>query len=260
MKKKLLSLFYVLAVAVCLFSYNAYCAVVWTGDGDATSWHDGDNWDIDGANRPPQIDDGSFHLHGPLPYSATSIIISGSTPAEAMLREVGVDITIDGGVFTNSNWLVNAFLAGSNATFTIENGGIFNTGNQRVYISNWGTGVFDLYDTSELNNENTFGIFLSDKSASNSTINLYGGTINALLLRAGTGNFAINIDQGKIVLDGDHRAWYSVHSSNFNPIGDKTAINVAYDTDLDQTVISAVPEPATMALLGIGFAMLRRKH
>ena len=97
--------------------------------------------------------------------------------------------------------------------------------------------------------------------AGNGEIYLDGGvmTVHGGLVATGTGTGLFEIAGGKLILKGEHSSApqaYLTYGSGY------TCLDFDYEADLaGYTTITAVPEPATIALLGFGaLALIRRKR
>ncbi|ARN55783.1 hypothetical protein STSP1_00148 [Sedimentisphaera salicampi] len=232
-------------------SYAAY----WDGGAGTTSWNDAANWDPDGVPTP----DTDLEL-GAEP--AQEIVVSANASSSRIdlgyENDYDVNFTVDGATLT-TGWFVNASKK-VDATVNITNGGTLDTAYNRLYISNYGTGVINVYDGTVKNLNTEYGIFMCGKPAGEATINLYDGEIIANGIETGN-QWTVNIGSGELKLNGDHRTFMNTYSDNFNPIQGMTSIQVDYDSQGDLTTVTAVPEPATLTLLGIGgLSLFRRKR
>ncbi|OXU15976.1 PEP-CTERM sorting domain-containing protein [Sedimentisphaera salicampi] len=246
-----------LLTIVLVLSTVSYAAF-WDGGAGTTSWNDAANWDPDGV---PTTDTDLSLGADPVQEIVVSDNASSNRIDLGYDNGKDVNLTVDGAVLT-TGWFVNAS-KNVNSTVNITNGGTLDTVLNRFYVANSGTGVVNVYDGTVKNLNTVYGIFMCDKSSGNGTINLYGGEIIANGLRAGSysDQWSVNIGSGELKLNGDHRTFMNTYSDNFNPIQGMTSIQVDYDSQGDLTTVTAVPEPATLTLLGIGgLSLFRRKR
>ena len=101
---------------------------------------------------------------------------------------------------------------------------------------------------------------------------LEGGNLHANTLVMATGAGVIDIHNGTLILNGDWRVDDLPNGKNLNQLigngdifgwhGASPGLNISYNVGNDTTTITAqVPEPTTIALLGLGgLALLRRRR
>jgi len=100
------------------------------------------------------------------------------------------------------------------------------------------------------------------------TLQLYGGTINCtdlLTARADTSRVTMNVTGGEMILNNDRvtqvQAYVAAGWLRGYGVADLTHVIITYDSDNNKTHITAVPEPATVLMLGLGgLALIRRKR
>ncbi len=192
------------------------------------------------------------------------------------------EMTVDGGDLTVDQFLYVGY--SGTGTFNMD-GGSFATTSYDVTLATKSDGVGTLYMSDGLMSVarefvvgeagsgsmtmsggaiNVSAVFrLSETVGSSGQLTLSGGTISArdFVIGAGTtsaGMFSIS-GTGKMILDGNE----SSRIQGYMDDGYLTGGQYVYDSDLGKTIVTAIPEPATIGMLmvgGIGVMVLRRSR
>jgi hypothetical protein len=233
----------------------------WTNDALNRSWTDTGNW----TAYPTSGDDvviGKDSLTGPIIQDGMNaygnwVHLTDTTPGGAVLTMTGGALNVADHFLIGENWG-----AGQKGTLDISNG-VVNTvllmvgggtdgsnGDGTVDISG---GVINIGWMLAI-----AGGYNGTNGGGSGTINLTGGVINATggggLVMSSNGS--LNIAGGSLVLLGN--------IGNMAGYGNVTAYNGTgtfvynYNSASNLTTITAVPEPATLALLGLGGLLLRK--
>ncbi len=254
MKKVIVVLTIAFLAAASFAAYN----LSWTGGAGTTDWHTATNWETDGGTN--EIPSGDTILHtGP----GTIDMDADGESSKSQLGELG-DAVLNinnGATWASNGWLTNGYKFGYTSTINID--GTINVSTQRTYLSNAGEGIINVNGGAF--NLNGHGLYLGQKSTGYGILNLNSGSmyINGIsgtyfFVGSYSNAWEINIDDGILTVNGDVTDFVATYADQFNPINGKTEI-VAELNPFGQTVIYATPEPATFGLLGLGFAMLRKK-
>lgn len=265
-------------------------------DGASAGWGLNPNNDgSPGTALPGAGDDARINWGG------NTVTVNSPAPTFGRLQigvdEAGIVEVNSGGVITTTGDV----LAGNNnanatGTLIVKTGGVVNVGNILWAANNSSTGVITLNSGGQVNVAShlwwgvtgtatvnisgtltqTGGILgLGTSNASTAgggtaTVNvLDGGLLNLWNIHgAGTSIFpgsSINlVGTGRIELPGDKSGAFNNHYiPDGYMFGDGIAGNVdaSYDADLDRTIVTVIPEPATLGLLGFGALglLLRRR-
>lgn len=252
--KQVVCLFCVLAMAV---TANAQ---IWYGLDDGDVWSDPTNW-IGGSGGVPGASDWAEVVYdfpkpcildnaaGPI---NTLHIAAGGTGASMIVKNGG-SLTVSGGD-VSPGW-------NNNGTLTIETGGSL-TANALFTV-----GMYDDVDsyarlilnggTLTVNNAFYHGIYFDGSSSVDIRTEINAGIldVDALILDRGV----MNIADGTVIVAGD----ITGNVSSWVTAGRLTAFDGAGIIQAEviegSTYITAVPEPATLALLTLGTLVLRRK-
>lgn len=278
MKKTYKKLYYLTSAALGIFligNVSAQTSYTWSGNGDGTTWDDPNNWVDDvvpltsayditidpvtstlpvviGASDAVQVSDNMFG-----PEWGQTLDVYGSLTSSLFLTPVGAL----GGPASTVNLYGNGSISAADTFFI---GDPFWVNGATIPDVN-----VNLYDNSSLT-ANYIGMA--------GHLSIYGGTVTANLgFLTGTATSGpwnpgpsttdatrlINVAGGKLVIGGDASTQTTDLITRGILEGDGVVGNVFVDTISDPgfTIITAVPEPASVALLGLsGFVLLLRRR
>jgi PEP-CTERM motif len=262
-------IYYYLAIAglaACLVGSAPAQSYSWSGGGDGTTWSQGANW-VGGVAPTP----GAFQifLGTGYPTATPTPITIGASDVISLTDQIfgpewGETLNINGSVTAGYGFAPVGDMAGSMSVVNMYGNASYTSGDS-IFIGdmfwfNGGPNVsMNLYDNSQLTTK-----YL----ALGGHLNIFGGTVtvnNALLIGpAGAGFWGsplstdatrlMDIAGGKLVVAGDASAQVSDLIARGILEGNGIVGNVNIDllSDPGFTVITAVPEPASMTLLGFG--------
>ena len=241
-------------VVLCLAG-SSYAAVNWTGAGLNDSWDLVGNWDT----RVPLASDSTYVKASSMSGSTVGPVISSTGSACRNLSvEVGAatEITME----MTGGTLDLYFAGASNCYFRLGAGASSGTA---IFNMSGGTLTVDVDSNLYASGSNGYvrvgygyngAITMTDDAA------IYAWD---LLIGAGTDGVDLS-DDAMIVLKGDDTSAIEdfitggVLTSNGRTVNNVT---YSYDEQTGLTTITAIPEPATLLLLGLGgLAMIRRKR
>jgi PEP-CTERM motif len=259
---KKISVLFVLLVMVIMVDSSFGAWVHWTNDGGDQDWTNISNW----TAYPTSGDD----------------VVVGKDTSTGVILGVG-----DTGA---ANWLHVCDTTATGSKLTID-GGTLNVADH-AFIGQWGT---DQIGTIEINSgtmNTTLLMCGGDTSGAqgDGTLLMNGGTVNISWLLAVAGGYSgtagagvghIQLDGGLIDVTGGGGLIMSTSGSvdiaggtlilngnitDMSGYGNVTAYAgagsfvYAYDGGADRTTITAIPEPATLVLIGLGSLLIRRKR
>ncbi len=265
------------ALAICLINNaSAITTNFWSGAGDGMTWSSPANW-VGGA-VPVAGNTWQIFLGTGFPTTTPSPITIGAadvvqTSDSIFGPEWGETLDIYGQVTAGFAFFPIGATTGPVSTVNLYGNGSFNALDTFSVGDTWwfpgGPNVaVNLYDNSQITaNWIQFGGHLS----------IYGGTVtvnNGFNTGTATGPVftggldtdatrLINVAGGKLVLPGDYTVQASDWIARGILEGNGVVGNVFVNTTIDpgHTVITAVPEPASVALLGLsGLALLLRRR
>jgi hypothetical protein len=264
----------VLAVAL-LFLPSVQADIIWTNTTHNQSWGDIGNWDL--GRLPDSGDMAQVNMVG-----GDASIIDGATTATVGQLVVGHtgdgELLIDGGTLNCTNTSTWTFVVGGvpggNATVTVQSDTTDPYINVALHsyvgVGPSANGVINFNDGLW---ENMWHIWFGHDEWGNNggsgTIYLNGGTIKTNRLEMSTGTGLIDISGGTLICRGE---WYDAPTeiqgfidagyiiAHGGDLGWQLDMQVEQVGDWSQVTLTAVPEPATLLLLGLGSSVLLRQR
>jgi len=239
---------------------NNAMATAWTDAAPANHlWGTPGNWTGGGvpqSNNSISIRSmgGEYPLLDTGDYEGFTLGVQGLDPADIPT------LTITGGSLTLGNSTTGEFFklghnADSYGIINIHGGALTSVG--KGLMGTLGEGTLNMYGGEMYHGHLKVGA--RDAGVGYARLNLYGGTFNCggVALR---GDSITNITEGKIVVLGiDKTADMAMHVTNGNLVAYGGAGDVLISYDGTNTIVTGIPEPMTIALLGLGGLFIRRR-
>lgn len=197
----------------------------------------------------------------------TDILITSGYDAECLQAIVGQDKATDGVCVLNVEGSLNVsggdlftvgYLATGAGEVNVNGGSISITTNDKNAIGLHGEGLLHITDGTVTLTQR--GLWLGYGPTGVGHIQMDGGLLDAaayLQWRNGAGT--IDLAGGTIMIDGDKQNYMNNHMDFITAYGGAGTVVMEYDGT--HTYLSGIPEPATIALLGLGgMALIRRRR
>lgn len=256
--KKLLFIVFVCAIA----SIANAADIRYMGDGP---WETTANWN--GGVMPGALDAARMN------WGNNTVTVSTTVPTvnqlQAGVDEPGTLHVLSGGVVTTTTWAGAGVAGACTGTFNVDAGGTMNVGGH-LWVGAGAAGNVGIVNIS--GTVNVGGIIglgtinAGTASGGTGTVNvLDGGALNLANIHGlGYSIFSGSVldisGSGVVTLPGDFVAVINAYVANGYITGNGIANNVLAEVVGGQTLVTATPEPVSIALLGLGALLLRRRN
>ena len=266
MIRKLLKVFVVLVFLFGLYGTASAADNHWLGTAGDNEWNTVANWEDghvpDAVLWPTEEAEIGYTTVGAGPILGVGDVGSayrvflGQNDGPSMYGE----LTMDGGTLTSSGYWSTAYHAGTSALITMNSGTVYIGdpvgANGHLYLGRAGSAIINMSGGSftcddDLNIAHAGGY---------GEINLSGGVFTASTLKfTGTGLIDIS-GSGTLVLKGDDSAAVATFIANGWITGNGEEDNLNVSLVEGDTVVTAIPEPATISILAFGALGLFRRR
>jgi hypothetical protein len=242
---------------------SAFAGPYWLTNPVDQQWTNNANWDsgsAPGAYAYPSMS--QTQASGKFPIISTDV---GTMGAVYVGHEGDGYLSIISGSLGTGDFMIGVGHVGE---INISGGTVTSTGN--IYMgTSGGTATIDISGASTVVTANIVRMRSADAGGAGGTINLNGGVFNVADLRMGTEydngvpySRLLNITGGVMYWTGTD--WSGTLQSYIDAgyvkgYGSSANVRYAYDSGNNWVKVWAVPEPASMVLIGFGILGLRRK-